>query len=112
MAGARPPSYSRLAPTSWAVIATVPFLYVGSCSMPTLLGYLCELANPEDVGRMQGAADTVRTIASVAGNFVVSAVFAYLIRDSMAHKMPQAALLFVALISFIANVVFRAFVPE
>jgi len=30
----------------------------------------------------------------------------------MAQKMPQAALLFVALISFIANVVFRAFVPE
>ena len=31
---------------------------------------------------MQGAADTVRTIASVAGNFVVSAVFAYLIRSA------------------------------
>ena len=63
---------------------------------------------PEEVGALQGAADSVRTISSVIAAPLMTRVFAHFIGASMGSiPRPERALFSSSLFSLIAFVVFR-----
>ena len=43
-------------------------------------GYLSEQVNADEIGALQGAADTVRTMSNMIAYVILSNVFAYCIR--------------------------------
>lgn len=66
--------------TGPAVFLGMPFFAAGASVMPILLGLLTRQVAVSEVGALQGAADTVRTIASVVGSPLISRLLAYSIR--------------------------------
>eukprot|EP01036_Dinobryon_divergens_P027339 gene27339-36101_t len=76
-----------------AVFLAMPFFAAGASSMPMLLGYLTQQVPFEEVGALQGAADTVRTIASVIGSPLISRLLAYSITVSNSRSSSSIGLL-------------------
>jgi hypothetical protein len=57
--------------------------------MPILLGYLTEQVPRSEVGAMQGAADTVRTVASMIGSPLLSRAFGHFISEAYTGGTPN-----------------------
>lgn len=55
----------------------IPLLAVGVAAMPLTLGYLSEQVGDDEVGALQGSADTVRSLASMVGGPLLSRAFAH-----------------------------------
>lgn len=63
----------------------IPLLAIGVAAMPLTLGYLSEQVGEDEVGALQGSADTVRSLASMAGGPLMSRAFAYFSSLSSTH---------------------------
>lgn len=61
--------FIALCPSSLSVIIGMPFISIAAdaSTLPVLLGYLSKKVEEHEVGSLQGAADTVRTISTMIG---------------------------------------------
>ncbi len=87
------------------VFATLPILAIGASSLPMLLGYLTEQVSSDEVGSLQGAADTLRTISAMIGAPLAAKIFAHLIGED--RKFPDGALYFTSIFSMIGFLCFH-----
>jgi hypothetical protein len=53
--------------------------------MPLLLGYLTDNVGAHEIGALQGAADTVRTIAAMLGSPLFARLFGHFIEHDVEH---------------------------
>jgi len=66
---------------SWAILAVLPFFSIGASTLPSLLGFLADQVEPHEVGALQGAADTARTISTAIGTPLISRLFGLCIQS-------------------------------
>lgn len=78
--------FIALCPSSLSVIIGMPFIAAGASTLPVLLGYLSEKVEEHEVGSLQGAADTVRTISTMIGGPLFSRIFAALLSLISRHE--------------------------
>jgi MFS transporter, DHA1 family, tetracycline resistance protein len=64
-----------------------------------------QLVAPEQQGQLQGATNSVNSIAQMAGPFLFTLIFAYFISDSAPVKLPGAPFLLAAALLALALVV-------
>eukprot|EP01039_Chlorochromonas_danica_P001415 gene1415-1539_t len=62
---------------SWQVFALMPLVAAGSSCMPILLGHLTHQVGEDEVGALQGACETVRTISSAIASPLFARVFGF-----------------------------------
>ena len=106
----------------YGIFLTMPILAAGASAMPMLLGYLTEQVDNDEVGNLQGAADTLRTISAVIAAPISAKIFSlYLGLNSASSNVwyrpiceklgPGVALYFTAIFSFLGFVIFH-FLPS
>ena len=88
----------------FCILFLMPLLSAGASALPILLGYLSSQVDSNEIGALQGAADTLRTMAGIVGYPLMSAVFAYSIKGDI--NVPGGALYLGAAFSALAAVLF------
>lgn len=91
----------------WHVYAATSLFAAGGCALPMLLGFLTEEVRPHEVGALQGAADTVRTISTMIGSPLLSRCFAYFISQEGGRiPRPENTFWVASIFSFISFSIF------
>ena len=93
-----------IANKEYQIIVWMPLLSAGASALPMLLGYLSEQVDNSEIGALQGAADTLRTLSGIVGNPLMSKVFAYCLKDEI--QIPGGALLLAACCSALGALIF------
>eukprot|EP01031_Cornospumella_fuschlensis_P043336 gene43336-52973_t len=101
-------SFVALAKWPLSVYCAMPLLACGVSAMPMLLGHLTKQVLGSEVGALQGAGETLRTISSAVGSPVFAGIFAAAIRAGSAGGgvPPGSALLASAACSALACLIF------
>ena len=93
-----------MATKEYQIIAWMPLLSAGASALPILLGYLSEQVDVNEIGALQGGADTLRTLSGIVGNPLMSSVFAHCIKDEV--QIPGGALFVAASCSALGALIF------
>lgn len=86
------------------VFIGMPFLAAGASAIPMILGYMTQQANAGEVGALQGAADTVRTVANMVGSPLFAEVFSRCMAETV--QRPHWTLRIISTASFAALLLF------
>jgi len=105
--------FLAVAKTNVQVYTGTAFLAAGASTLPLLLGHLTNQVSGDEIGALQGAADTVRTISTLVASPLVSWVFSRCLLSeedgtrTFGMKLPiGGALLLCSTFSFLAFVLF------
>lgn len=82
-----------LAPTGLLSLLCIPPLSLWGISNPAIQGLMTRLVPPDQQGQLQGAINSVNSIAQLAGPFLFTLTFAYFIGASAPWTMPGAPFL-------------------
>ena len=82
-----------LAPTGILSLLCIPPLSLWGISNPAIQGLMTRLVSPDQQGQLQGAINSVNSIAQLAGPFMFTLTFAYFIGTSAPWTMPGAPFL-------------------
>lgn len=82
-----------LAPTGVLSLLCIPPLSLWGISNPAIQGLMTRLVPPDQQGQLQGAINSVNSIAQLAGPFLFTLTFAYFIGTSAPWTMPGAPFL-------------------
>ena len=93
-----------LARTSAVYIASIPIISMWNISFPAAQGMMTHRVSEREQGELQGAIQSLRSIAFVIGPFLFSGIFAWFINPKHSFHIPgapyylAAALLFTAML--------------
>jgi DHA1 family tetracycline resistance protein-like MFS transporter len=93
-----------LAKTSIVYIASIPIISMWNISFPAAQGMMTHRVSEREQGELQGAIQSLRSIAFVIGPFLFSGIFAWFINPKRSFHVPgapyylAAALLFTAML--------------
>jgi DHA1 family tetracycline resistance protein-like MFS transporter len=93
-----------LARTGAGYMASIPVISMWNISFPAAQGMMTHRVSEREQGELQGAIQSLRSIAFVIGPFLFSGIFAWFINPKHAHHIPgapyylAAALLFTAML--------------
>ncbi|OQW53993.1 MAG: tetracycline resistance MFS efflux pump [Proteobacteria bacterium SG_bin9] len=82
-----------LAPTGLLSLLCIPPLSLWGISNPAIQGLMTRLVPPDQQGQLQGAINSVNSIAQLAGPFLFTLTFAYFIGAAAPWTMPGAPFL-------------------
>lgn len=82
-----------LAPTGILSLLCIPPLSLWGISNPAIQGLMTRMVPPDQQGQLQGAINSVNSIAQLAGPFLFTLTFAYFIGTSAPWTMPGAPFL-------------------
>src|SRR5436189_4808611 len=91
-----------LARTSAVYIASIPIISMWNISFPAAQGMMTHRVSEREQGELQGAIQSLRSIAFVIGPFLFSGIFAWFINPERAIHVPGAPYYFAAALLFSA----------
>ena len=89
---------------SWVMFASIPIISLWNISMPAAQSMMTHRVSEREQGELQGAIQSLRSIAFVIGPFLFSGIFAWFINPKHSFHIPgapyylAAALLFAAML--------------
>ena len=81
------------APSGWLFLIGIPVLSLWGVAGAATQALTTQLVTPEQQGQLQGATQSVVSIAQLLGPFLFTLTFAYFIGDSAPFKLPGAPFL-------------------
>src|SRR5882757_9858374 len=93
------------APTGPLFWLGIPVMSLWGVAGAAIQAMTTQLVTPEQQGQLQGATNSVNSIAQLLGPFLFTLIFAYFISDSAPVKMPGAPFLLAAALLALALVV-------
>jgi MFS transporter, DHA1 family, tetracycline resistance protein len=93
------------APTGPLFWTGIPVMALWGIAGAAIQSLTTQLVAPDQQGQLQGATNSVNSIAQMAGPFLFTLIFAYFISDSAPVKMPGAPFLLAAALLVLALVV-------
>jgi DHA1 family tetracycline resistance protein-like MFS transporter len=91
-----------LARTSAVYIASIPVISMWNISFPAAQGMMTHRVSEREQGELQGAIQSLRSIAFVIGPFLFSGIFAWFIDPKRSVHIPGAPYYFAAALLFTA----------
>src|SRR5881396_1529733 len=91
-----------LARTGGLYIASIPVISMWNISMPAAQGMMTHRVSEREQGELQGAIQSLRSIAFVIGPFLFSGIFAWFIDSKRSFHIPGAPYYFAAALLFTA----------
>jgi DHA1 family tetracycline resistance protein-like MFS transporter len=91
-----------LARTSLVYIASIPVISMWNISFPAAQGMMTHRVSEREQGELQGAIQSLRSIAFVIGPFLFSGIFAWFIDPKRPFHIPGAPYYFAAALLFTA----------
>ena len=91
-----------LARTGGLYIASIPVISMWNISMPAAQGMMTHRVSEREQGELQGAIQSLRSIAFVIGPFLFSGIFAWFINPKLSFYVPGAPYYFAAVLLFTA----------
>jgi MFS transporter, DHA1 family, tetracycline resistance protein len=91
-----------LARTSLVYIASIPVISMWNISFPAAQGMMTHRVSEREQGELQGAIQSLRSIAFVIGPFLFSGIFAWFIDPKRSFHIPGAPYYFAAALLFTA----------
>src|SRR5207247_1286186 len=91
-----------LARTSVVYIASIPIISMWNISFPAAQGMMTHRVSEREQGELQGAIQSLRSIAFVIGPFLFSGIFAWFINPKHSFHIPGAAYYLAAALLFAA----------